>query len=110
MRGKALLCAVISAVIFLGDDFGFVNAIGLVVLIFGAGLFNYTKYQKLIEKDPKLPRSQSKPPCIALFIAAYGETRQTSLQLSAILEADGLVCLNDMACFAEASQHVIWQL
>lgn len=51
-----------SAVIFLGDDFGFVNAIGLVVLIFGAGLFNYSKYQKLIEKDTKLTHSQSKFP------------------------------------------------
>lgn len=43
--------AVISAVIFLGDNFGFVNAIGLIVLVFGAGLFNYSKYQKLVEKE-----------------------------------------------------------
>lgn len=37
--------------IFLGDSFGFINAVGLVVLVFGAGLFNYSKYQKLVEKE-----------------------------------------------------------
>ena len=43
----------ISAVIFLGDNFGFINAVGLVVLVFGAGLFNYSKYQKLVEKEKR---------------------------------------------------------
>ncbi len=46
-----LFFAVLSAVIFLGDNFGFINAIGLVVLVFGAGLFNYSKYQKLVERE-----------------------------------------------------------
>lgn len=45
------LPAVVSAVIFLGDDFGLINAVGLVVLVFGAALFNYSKYRRLVEKD-----------------------------------------------------------
>ena len=57
----SLFPAVISAVIFMGDDFGFVNAVGLVVLVFGAGLFNYSKYQKMVEKDKMLTRTPGKP-------------------------------------------------
>jgi hypothetical protein len=53
----ACLHTVISAVIFLGDDFGFINAVGLVVLVFGAGLFNFSKYQKMVEKDKMISRT-----------------------------------------------------
>ena len=51
------MLAVISAVIFLGDSFGFINAVGLVVLICGAALFNYSKYKRMVEKDPRHVRS-----------------------------------------------------
>jgi len=56
--------AVVTAVIFLGDDFGFINAVGLVVLVFGAGLFNYSKYQKMVEKDKSLTRTPGEPPTL----------------------------------------------
>ena len=58
--------AVVSAVIFLGDDFGLINAVGLVVLVFGAALFNYSKYVKMMEKDARLVRS---PGTHTLFIS-----------------------------------------
>lgn len=69
--------AVISAVIFLGDSFGFVNAIGLVVLVFGAGLFNYSKYQKLVEKERAHVAETGKMPALR---PAYGgaEGQQTT--------------------------------
>lgn len=47
-----------SAVIFLGDAFGSINAVGLVVLVFGAALFNYSKYKKIAEKDVRHARLQ----------------------------------------------------
>lgn len=56
-----------SAVIFLGDDFGFINAIGLVVLIFGAVLFNYSKYRKLVEKETRLGKSTGTLPLLPLI-------------------------------------------
>lgn len=40
-----------AAVIFLGEDFSFINGIGLVVLVAGVALFNYTKYQRLISGE-----------------------------------------------------------
>ena len=36
-----------AAVAFLGEDFSFINGIGLVVLIAGVAVFNISKYQKI---------------------------------------------------------------
>lgn len=41
-----------SAVIFLGETFTAVNALGLCILIFGVVLFNWTKYKRLKTADP----------------------------------------------------------
>ena len=41
-------CAVLAAVLFLGEHLTYVNCIGLVVLVMGVALFNYTKYRKVI--------------------------------------------------------------
>ena len=41
-------CAVLAAVLFLGEHLTYVNCIGLVVLVLGVALFNYTKYRKVI--------------------------------------------------------------
>eukprot|EP00884_Botryococcus_braunii_P017261 jgi/Botrbrau1/4218/Bobra.0044s0018.2 len=45
------IVTVMAAVIFLGEDFSFINGIGLVVLVAGVALFNYTKYQRLISGE-----------------------------------------------------------
>ena len=37
-----------AAVTFLGESFSFINGVGLVVLIMGVALFNYSKYQKIL--------------------------------------------------------------
>lgn len=57
----------------MGDDFGFVNAVGLVVLVFGAGLFNYSKYQKMVEKDKMLTRTPGEA-TVACMEVLQGET------------------------------------
>jgi hypothetical protein len=46
-----LVLAVFSAVLFLGENFTAVNAVGLCILIFGVVLFNWTKYQRLKTAD-----------------------------------------------------------
>ena len=46
-KGSAA-CAVLAAVLFLGEHLTYVNCIGLVVLVLGVALFNYTKYRKVI--------------------------------------------------------------
>lgn len=38
----------LAAVLFLGEHLTYVNCIGLVVLVLGVALFNYTKYRKVI--------------------------------------------------------------
>jgi hypothetical protein len=45
------LSPVMAAVMFLGEDFSFINGIGLVVLVAGVALFNYTKYHRLISGE-----------------------------------------------------------
>ena len=40
--------AVLAAVTFLGEHLTYINCIGLVVLVLGVALFNYTKYKKVI--------------------------------------------------------------
>ena len=45
------LFAVFSAVLFLGENFTAVNAVGLCILILGVVLFNWTKYQRLKTAD-----------------------------------------------------------
>lgn len=42
---------VMAAVVFLDEDFSYINGIGLIVLIAGVALFNYTKYQRLISGE-----------------------------------------------------------
>ncbi|CAK0780864.1 hypothetical protein CVIRNUC_005201 [Coccomyxa viridis] len=42
------LVTVLAAVLFLGEHLTYVNCIGLVVLVLGVALFNYTKYRKVI--------------------------------------------------------------
>ena len=54
------LCAVLAAVLFLGEHFSEVNAVGLCVLILGVVLFNVTKYRKM--KRPTLERVSAKSP------------------------------------------------
>lgn len=44
------LVTVFSAVVFLHEPFTAVNALGLVILIFGVILFNWTKYRKMKEQ------------------------------------------------------------
>ena len=39
---------VLAAVTFLGEHLTYINCIGLVVLVLGVALFNYTKYKKVI--------------------------------------------------------------
>lgn len=43
--------AVMAAVVFLDEDFSYINGIGLIVLIAGVALFNFTKYQRLISGE-----------------------------------------------------------
>ena len=40
--------AVLAAVLFLGEHLTAINCVGLVVLVLGVALFNYTKYKKVI--------------------------------------------------------------
>ena len=42
-----LLVTVLAAVVIMGDSFGYVNAVGLTIVIFGVILFNMYKLQKL---------------------------------------------------------------
>ena len=42
-----MLRAVVAAVIFLGESFSRINALGLCVLVAGVFLFNWSKYQKI---------------------------------------------------------------
>jgi len=39
---------VLAAVLFLGEHLTYINCTGLVVLVLGVALFNYTKYKKVI--------------------------------------------------------------
>ena len=49
-----------AAVAFLGEDFSFVNGIGLVVLVAGVAVFNVTKYSKHVasmnERGSRTPK------------------------------------------------------
>ena len=54
------LCAVMAAVTFLGEEFSAVNALGLLILIFGVLLFNYTKYKKIISGQAKVPATRAR--------------------------------------------------
>jgi hypothetical protein len=63
---SSLLAAVMAAVVFLGEDFSFINGVGLVVLICGVALFNYTKYQRIVSGEaavmtPSTLRKDSDP-------------------------------------------------
>ncbi|KAK9828533.1 hypothetical protein WJX72_000627 [[Myrmecia] bisecta] len=42
------IVTVMAAVVFLGEDFSFINGVGLLILISGVVLFNYTKYRKMV--------------------------------------------------------------
>ena len=55
----AVLHAVVSAVLFLGERFTAVNALGLVILILGVVLFNWTKYRRLKEDPPAAEGAKS---------------------------------------------------
>lgn len=49
----SLSTAVMAAVSFLGESFSAINGVGLVVLIGGVALFNWTKYQKMLSGQAK---------------------------------------------------------
>lgn len=72
--------AVMAAVMFLGEDFSFINGIGLVVLICGVAVFNLTKYHKHIaavaEGSVRTPRA-----------SAIDHHRRTSSDAMELLEA-----------------------
>lgn len=48
-----------AAVLFLGERFTLVNALGLLILICGVGLFNFIKYRKL--RAGELPSAAAAP-------------------------------------------------
>ncbi|KAL2052818.1 hypothetical protein ABVK25_007059 [Lepraria finkii] len=45
---RAECTTLLAAVTFLGEHLTYINCIGLVVLVLGVALFNYTKYRKVI--------------------------------------------------------------
>lgn len=53
--------AVFSAVVFLGERFTAINVLGLVILILGVVLFNWTKYRRLKEDLPATEASKAHP-------------------------------------------------
>lgn len=54
-------CAVAAAVIFLGENFTWINALGLLVLILGVVLFNWMKYRKLKQQLAAAPVATAVP-------------------------------------------------
>lgn len=51
-----------AAVLFLGEEFYFINALGLGVLIMGVFWFNYLKYKKLAAGEIKASKSAELEP------------------------------------------------
>lgn len=54
--------AVMAAVVFLGEDFYLINALGLGVLIMGVFWFNYLKYKKVAAGEIKASKSAELEP------------------------------------------------
>lgn len=48
-----------AAVLFLGEDFTWINAMGLMVLVSGVIVFNYFRYQKSLQTDLTTKKSHS---------------------------------------------------
>ena len=48
-----------AAVLFLGEDFTWINAMGLMVLVSGVIVFNYFRYQKSLQTDLVTKKSHS---------------------------------------------------
>ena len=67
--------AVLAAVLFLGEQFSEVNAVGLCVLILGVVLFNVTKYRKM--KRPTLERTSAKSPSHTLSLGEMKRSAST---------------------------------
>ena len=57
-----MLPAVMAAVLFLGEDFYLINALGLGVLIMGVFWFNYLKYKKVAAGEIKASKSADLEP------------------------------------------------
>lgn len=57
-----VLFAVMAAVMFLGEDFYLINALGLGVLIMGVFWFNYLKYKKVAAGEIKASKSADLEP------------------------------------------------
>lgn len=57
-----VLAAVMAAVVFLGEDFYLINALGLGVLIMGVFWFNYLKYKKVAAGEIKASKSAELEP------------------------------------------------
>ena len=57
-----VLFAVMAAVLFLGEDFYLINALGLGVLIMGVFWFNYLKYKKVAAGEIKASKSADLEP------------------------------------------------
>lgn len=83
--------AVMAAVAFLGEDFYFINGIGLVVLVAGVAVFNWTKYRKHLvtvsERGSRTPRGSS---------YADGHRRTSSDALEAFAEEGGFHGVSDL--------------
>ena len=54
-----VVSAVMAAVMFLGEDFTLINAMGLMVLVSGVIFFNYFRYQKQLSADLGTKKSHS---------------------------------------------------
>ena len=54
--------AVVAAVLFLGEEFYLINAMGLAVLVMGVFWFNYTKYKKVAAGEIKPSKSANLEP------------------------------------------------
>ena len=54
-----MVIAVMAAVLFLGEDFTWINAMGLMVLVSGVIVFNYFRYQKSLQTDLVTKKSHS---------------------------------------------------
>lgn len=82
---------VMAAVAFLGEDFYFINGIGLVVLVAGVAVFNWTKYRKHLvtvsERGSRTPRGSS---------YADGHRRTSSDALEAFAEEGGFHGVSDL--------------
>ncbi|KAK9866313.1 hypothetical protein WJX84_011708 [Apatococcus fuscideae] len=53
------IVTVMAAVLFLGEDFTLINAMGLMVLVSGVIFFNYFRYQKSLQTDLGMKKSHS---------------------------------------------------